>query len=169
MQKAIRFNESQLLYLANKARQENTISAHLYKKSSDTGKWQLRWFSLYQNLLFYFENDTSTRPSGVALLEGSYCDRVLTTAGKAGKDNQVATLDSSLGSIYIFLWSRQLPHPPPHIFWSIWAIEIIYLTVVVPLLNLQVLFRDITAWCRQYSSFLIQEIPMWPWFINDIS
>lgn len=82
MQKGIRFNESQLLYLANKAKQENTISGHLYKKSSDLGKWQLRWFVLYQNLLMYFESDSSARPSGVALLEGSYCDRAITPAIK---------------------------------------------------------------------------------------
>ena len=76
MQKGIRFNDNQLLYLASRAKQENTISGFLYKKSSDLGKWQLRWFVLYQNLLMYFESDTATRPSGVALLEGSYCDPV---------------------------------------------------------------------------------------------
>lgn len=87
MQKAIRFNENQLLYLASKARQENTIAGLLYKKSSDTGKWQLRYFVLYQNLLFYFENENTNRPSGVACLEGSYCDRVVTPAAlKAPKD-----------------------------------------------------------------------------------
>ncbi|XP_055956373.1 ras-specific guanine nucleotide-releasing factor 1 [Patella vulgata] len=87
MQKGIRINDGQLLYLANKARQENTICGFLYKKSSDTGKWQLRYFVLYQNLLFYFENDTASRPSGVAVLEGSYCDRAITSASVAkGKE-----------------------------------------------------------------------------------
>ncbi|KAK6178812.1 hypothetical protein SNE40_011312 [Patella caerulea] len=93
MQKGIRINDGQLLYLANKARQENTICGFLYKKSSDTGKWQLRYFVLYQNLLFYFENDTASRPSGVAVLEGSYCDRAITSASVAkGKeiDKQVS-------------------------------------------------------------------------------
>nr|KAG5706535.1 hypothetical protein BaRGS_028706 [Batillaria attramentaria] len=88
MQKGIRFNDSQLLYLAAKARQENTISGHLYKKSSDLGKWQLRWFVLYQNLLMYFESDTATRPSGVALLEGSYCDRAITPAAIKGRETE---------------------------------------------------------------------------------
>lgn len=60
----------------------------LYKKSSDTGKWQLRYFILYQNLLLYFENEQAARPSGVALLEGSYCDRVLTPAAVKGKDTE---------------------------------------------------------------------------------
>ena len=78
MQKNIRVNESQLLYLVSKARRENSIASYLYKRSSDTGKWQQRFFVLYQNLLFYFENDTASRPSGVALLEGSYCDRLIT-------------------------------------------------------------------------------------------
>ncbi|XP_060073203.1 ras-specific guanine nucleotide-releasing factor 2-like [Ylistrum balloti] len=92
MQKAIRFNENQLLYLASKSRRENTIAGYLHKKSSDTGKWQLRYFILYQNLLFYFESETAGRPSGVALLEGSYCDRVLTPAAlKAGKDTEKQT------------------------------------------------------------------------------
>ncbi|XP_041368300.1 ras-specific guanine nucleotide-releasing factor 2-like isoform X2 [Gigantopelta aegis] len=89
MQKGLRFNESQLLYLAGKAKHENTICGNLYKKSSDTGKWQLRYFILYQNVLFYYENDSSIRPSGAALLEGSYCDRVITPAtGHKGKEGE---------------------------------------------------------------------------------
>ncbi|KAL3866718.1 hypothetical protein ACJMK2_043999, partial [Sinanodonta woodiana] len=88
MQKAIRFNESQLLYLVGKARHENTISSYLYKKSSDTGKWQMRYFVLYQNFLFYFENESSNRPSGVALLEGSYCERVITPSAVKGKETE---------------------------------------------------------------------------------
>lgn len=94
MQKAIRFNENQLLYLASKSKRENTIAGYLHKKSSDTGKWQLRYFILYQNLLFYFENENASRPSGVALLEGSYCDRVLTPAAlKTVKDTEKQVSD----------------------------------------------------------------------------
>lgn len=88
MQKGIRINETQLLYLANKARHENTHCGYLHKKSSDTGKWQLRWFALYQNLLFYYENDTTPKPSGVALLEGCYCERLVTPAPSKGKENE---------------------------------------------------------------------------------
>lgn len=88
MQKGIRFNETLLQYLATKAKQENTISGFLYKKSSDLGKWQLRWFVLYQNLLMYFETDSSTRPSTVTLLEGSYCDRAITPAAIKGKETE---------------------------------------------------------------------------------
>ncbi|ESP05612.1 hypothetical protein LOTGIDRAFT_102993 [Lottia gigantea] len=101
MQKGIRINDGQLLYLAGKAKQENTICGYLYKKSSDTGKWQLRYFILYQNFLFYFENDTATRPSGVAILEGSYCDRAITsTTASKGKD-----LDKQVSEHFIFLFS----------------------------------------------------------------
>ncbi|XP_064620078.1 ras-specific guanine nucleotide-releasing factor 2-like isoform X2 [Lineus longissimus] len=88
MQKAIRLNENQLLHLAAKARQENTLNGYLYKKSTDTGKWQLRWFALYQNCLFYYENESTPKPSGVALLEGCYCERLITPSSVKGKDNE---------------------------------------------------------------------------------
>ena len=105
MQKGIRFNEGQLLYLAGKAKHENSICGNLYKKSSDTGKWQLRYFILYQNLLFYYENDSSIRPSGVALLEGSYCDRIITPAtGHKGKESE--KLVSTFFKIYLNCFQR---------------------------------------------------------------
>uniref|UniRef100_A0A803W784 Ras protein specific guanine nucleotide releasing factor 1 n=1 Tax=Ficedula albicollis TaxID=59894 RepID=A0A803W784_FICAL len=34
-----------------------------------------KWFALLQNMLFYFETDSSSRPSGLYLLEGCVCDR----------------------------------------------------------------------------------------------
>jgi len=84
MQKSIRVNEAQLLYLASKAKQDCTLSGPLWKRRDDTGKWQLRWFALYENLLFYYENDTCPKPSGVALLEGSYCERtVISSSAKS--------------------------------------------------------------------------------------
>uniref|UniRef100_A0A2C9KBL8 Ras-specific guanine nucleotide-releasing factor 2 n=1 Tax=Biomphalaria glabrata TaxID=6526 RepID=A0A2C9KBL8_BIOGL len=86
MQKNIRISEGQLLYLANKARVENTMCGYLYKRSTDLGKWQQRYFVLYQNVLFYYENENSTRPSGVALLEGSYCDRIIAPAAMKGRE-----------------------------------------------------------------------------------
>ncbi|KAI8486531.1 Ras protein-specific guanine nucleotide-releasing factor [Branchiostoma belcheri] len=82
MQKAIRFSEGQLLSLSACARADATLAGFLYKRSSDTGKWQQRWFALYQNFLFYFENDTAMRPSGLALIEGCQCERVISTKGK---------------------------------------------------------------------------------------
>lgn len=96
MQKGIRLNESQLVYLASKARQESLLRGYLHKKSADTGKWQLRYFALYQNLLFYYESDTCVRPSGVALLEGCYCERLVTptqsSAAKGSKDEKQVTM-----------------------------------------------------------------------------
>ena len=89
MQKNIRFNEGQLMYLVNKARRENTMAGFLYKKSSDTGKWQQRYFIIFQNMLFYFEHETASRPSGVALLEGSYCERVITPLKGKESEKQV--------------------------------------------------------------------------------
>ena len=88
MQKGIRFNDGQLMYMAAKARQENTISGFLCKKSSDLGKWQSRWFVLYQNLLLYFESENSTRPSGVALMEDCNCDRVFDPSGSRLRDSE---------------------------------------------------------------------------------
>ncbi|XP_059148958.1 ras-specific guanine nucleotide-releasing factor 2-like isoform X7 [Physella acuta] len=88
MQKTIRISEGQLLYLAHKARVENTMCGHLYKRSTDMGKWQQRYFVLYQNVLFYYENETSARPSGVALLEGSYCDRIIAPAAIKGRETE---------------------------------------------------------------------------------
>ncbi|XP_061172413.1 ras-specific guanine nucleotide-releasing factor 2-like isoform X5 [Saccostrea echinata] len=89
MQKGVRFNETQLQYLAAKSRRENTISGYLHKRSSDTGKWQLRYFVLYQNLLFHFESESAQKLSGATLLEGSYCERVLNPAAlKAVKDTE---------------------------------------------------------------------------------
>jgi len=90
MQKNIRFNESQLIYLVGKARRENTNAGFLYKKSSDTGKWQQRYFVLYQNMLFYFENENASRPLGVVLLEGSYCERVITPLKGKESEKQVS-------------------------------------------------------------------------------
>ena len=85
MQKTVRINESQLLLLSAKARVENTLSGMLWKRSADTGKWQQRWFALYQNMLFYYENEACPRPSGVALLEGCYCERTVTPAVTSAK------------------------------------------------------------------------------------
>lgn len=88
MQKNIRFTDGQLLYLAHKGRVENTMSGYLYKRSSDMGKWQQRFFVLYQNVLIYYENEQAARPSGVAMLEGSYCDRIITPAALKGRETE---------------------------------------------------------------------------------
>lgn len=78
MQRSLRMNDIQLLALAEKGlNHDHGLRGYLYKRTSDNSKWQLRWFLLYQNLLFYYENESSPKPSGVILLEGSYCDKVV--------------------------------------------------------------------------------------------
>ncbi|XP_038072295.1 ras-specific guanine nucleotide-releasing factor 2-like [Patiria miniata] len=79
MQKAVRYEETQLLHLATRAKTDHMIAGNLQKKSSDTVKWKQRFFALYQNLLFYFESDTSQRPLGWIFLEGCYCERLPST------------------------------------------------------------------------------------------
>ncbi|XP_043486896.1 ras-specific guanine nucleotide-releasing factor 2-like isoform X2 [Polistes fuscatus] len=82
MQRTVRINDSQLVMLSEKAHFDNSMTGYLHKRTADSAKWQLRWFVLYQNLLFYYENDTCSRPSGVILLEGCYCNRLITAKGK---------------------------------------------------------------------------------------
>lgn len=70
--------------------------------SSQRERVHPRWLQcLLQNLLFYYESDNCSRPSGVVLLEGCYCDRLITAKGKE-PDKQVCVLVcahvSSLGS-----------------------------------------------------------------------
>nr|XP_012233028.1 PREDICTED: ras-specific guanine nucleotide-releasing factor 2-like isoform X2 [Linepithema humile] len=82
MQRTVRVNDAQLVMLSEKAHYDHSLSGYLHKRTADSTKWQQRWFVLYQNLLFYYENETCSRPSGVVLLEGCYCDRLITAKGK---------------------------------------------------------------------------------------
>ncbi|XP_037367291.1 ras-specific guanine nucleotide-releasing factor 1 [Talpa occidentalis] len=75
MQKGIRLNDGHVASLGLLARKDGTRRGYLSKRSSDNTKWQTKWFALLQNLLFYFESDSSSRPSGLYLLEGCACDR----------------------------------------------------------------------------------------------
>ncbi|BHF83636.1 Ras protein-specific guanine nucleotide-releasing factor [Sparganum proliferum] len=77
---SLRFIETQFAYLASKAIQDSqaTMAGYLWKKSSISGKWQQRYFVLYQNILFHFEsNKLDKNPCGIAFLEGSYCEKAL--------------------------------------------------------------------------------------------
>ncbi|KAL2719368.1 ras-specific guanine nucleotide-releasing factor 2-like isoform X1 [Vespula squamosa] len=84
-------NDSQLVMLSERAHYDHSLSGYLHKRTADSAKWQLRWFVLYQNMLFYYENETCSRPSGVVLLEGCYCDRLITAKGKE-PDKQICKL-----------------------------------------------------------------------------
>lgn len=75
MQKGMRLNDGHITYLALLAKKDGTRRGSLSKRSSDNTKWHSKWFALLQNMLFYFENDSSSRPSGLYLLEGCVCDR----------------------------------------------------------------------------------------------
>lgn len=75
MQKGMRLNDGHITYLALLAKKDGTRRGSLSKKSSDNTKWHSKWFALLQNMLFYFESDSSSRPSGLYLLEGCVCDR----------------------------------------------------------------------------------------------
>uniref|UniRef100_A0A8C5FT47 Ras-specific guanine nucleotide-releasing factor 2 n=1 Tax=Gadus morhua TaxID=8049 RepID=A0A8C5FT47_GADMO len=75
MQKSVRYNEGHALYLSVVARKEGSKRGVLSKKTTENSRWSDKFFALYQNLLFYFENDQSTRPSGIYLLEGCTCER----------------------------------------------------------------------------------------------
>ncbi|KAG5839653.1 hypothetical protein ANANG_G00207190 [Anguilla anguilla] len=75
MQKGMRLNDGHVTYLGLLAKKDGTRRGCLSKKSSDNTKWHTKWFALLQNMLFYFENESSSRPSGLYLLEGCVCDR----------------------------------------------------------------------------------------------
>lgn len=75
MQKSVRYNEGHALYLSVVARKEGTKRGFLSKKTTENSRWAEKYFALYQNVFFYFENEQSARPSGIYLLEGCTCER----------------------------------------------------------------------------------------------
>lgn len=101
----MRFNEIQLLHLAEKAQHDNCKKGYMFKRTSDNSKWQLRWFVLYQNLLFYYENEASTRPSGAIFLEGCYCERLIQPGSRnASSASQVRSCAKAIfNKHFIFL------------------------------------------------------------------
>ncbi|GAB1294518.1 Ras-specific guanine nucleotide-releasing factor 1 [Apodemus speciosus] len=76
MQRPIRLNDGHVVTLGLLAQKDGTRKGYLGKRTADNPKWQTKWFALLQNLLFYFESDTSPRPSGLYLLEGCVCKRM---------------------------------------------------------------------------------------------
>uniref|UniRef100_A0A671TRB2 Ras protein specific guanine nucleotide releasing factor 2 n=1 Tax=Sparus aurata TaxID=8175 RepID=A0A671TRB2_SPAAU len=85
MQKGVRYNEGHALYLSVVARKEGAKRGFLSKKTTENSRWTEKYFALYQNVLFYFENDQSTRPSGIYLLEGCTCERAPAPKAASGK------------------------------------------------------------------------------------
>ncbi|NXB24944.1 RGRF1 factor, partial [Rhagologus leucostigma] len=74
-QKGMRLNDGHVAHLGLLAKKDGARRGYLSKRSADNTKWHTKWFALLQNMLFYFETDSSSRPSGLYLLEGCVCDR----------------------------------------------------------------------------------------------
>ncbi|XP_034727738.1 ras-specific guanine nucleotide-releasing factor 2 isoform X1 [Etheostoma cragini] len=92
MQKSVRYNEGHALFLSAVARKEGTKRGYLSKKTAENSRWHDKFFALYQNILFYSENEQSTRPAGIYLLEGCTCERSpapkMSAAGKEALEKQ---------------------------------------------------------------------------------
>uniref|UniRef100_A0A3Q3ELV8 Ras protein-specific guanine nucleotide-releasing factor 2b n=1 Tax=Kryptolebias marmoratus TaxID=37003 RepID=A0A3Q3ELV8_KRYMA len=92
MQKSVRYNEGHALFLSAVARKEGTKRGYLCKKTAENSRWHEKFFALYQNILFYFENEQSARPAGIYLLEGCTCERApapkMSTTGKEALEKQ---------------------------------------------------------------------------------
>jgi hypothetical protein len=62
-------NEAHLNSIASKARLHNRECGYLWRRSASsdtTSKWQgTKWYALYQNMLFAYENVNSTKASSV--------------------------------------------------------------------------------------------------------
>ncbi|KAG9510756.1 Ras-specific guanine nucleotide-releasing factor 2, partial [Fragariocoptes setiger] len=54
------YRPPQLIALAEKGINDNCLRGFLFKRSSRTQKWRLKWFLLFENLLFYFEHQSDT-------------------------------------------------------------------------------------------------------------
>ncbi|XP_061755783.1 ras-specific guanine nucleotide-releasing factor 2 isoform X1 [Nerophis ophidion] len=92
MQKSVRYNEGHALFLSAVARKEGTKRGFLSKKTAENSRWSDKFFALYQNVLFYFDNEQSARPAGIYLLEGCSCERApapkMSTTGKEALEKQ---------------------------------------------------------------------------------
>lgn len=83
-------NELQLFALSEKALNDNGLKGYLFKRTTESGKWQCRYFVQFQNLLFYYESDSTPKPSGVIFLEGSYLEKVTQQQSSARNSSQVS-------------------------------------------------------------------------------
>lgn len=50
---------------------------------------------LFKNLLFYYESETSTRPSGIVFLEGCYCERLVSAPSCIAPGSPLQTNNNS--------------------------------------------------------------------------
>lgn len=87
---AIRFDEQQLLDVAAKARVQCAKKSYLHKSDPKLKRLTPRWCCVYQNLLFYFESESVTKPLGVVLLEGCVC-KAMEQGGQSGSEVSVCS------------------------------------------------------------------------------
>ncbi|XP_028614784.1 ras-specific guanine nucleotide-releasing factor 1 isoform X3 [Grammomys surdaster] len=107
MQRALRMNDGHVMALGMLAQKEGTRKGYLCKRSSDSQKWHTRWFALFQNMLFYFDSDTSPRPSGLYLLESSICKRA--PSPKRGSSSKESSSKQQYYFTVIFSSENQKP------------------------------------------------------------
>ena len=50
---------------------------------------------IFKNLLFYYESETSTRPSGIIFLEGCYCERLVSAPACIAPGSPLQTNNNS--------------------------------------------------------------------------
>ena len=92
MPASVRISEEQLNHLVSLAKHDYSITGRVFiKNHENAGKWVQRWCALYQNFLFYFESEDSTKLSGAIYLEHSICERFCLTNLK-DSENQVCFL-----------------------------------------------------------------------------
>ena len=90
MPASVRISEEQLNHLVSLAKHDYSISGRVFMKNHENaGKWMQRWCALYQNFLFYFENEDSSKLAGAIYLEHSICERLCLTNLK-DSENQVS-------------------------------------------------------------------------------
>ena len=80
---AVKVDENQLLELASIARKCPFKRGSLQKADAKGKKSSQKWCYIYQNMLFYYETEASSKPLGMLLLEGAICkplDRDVSTA-----------------------------------------------------------------------------------------
>ncbi|KAM6475253.1 ras-specific guanine nucleotide-releasing factor 2 isoform 2-T2 [Liasis olivaceus] len=109
MQKSVRYNEGHALYLAVLARKEGTRRGYLSKKTAETSRWHDKWFALFQNMLFYFESEQSTRPAGLYMLEGCNCERAVAPKGASAASAKDSALDKQYYFTVLFGHEGQKP------------------------------------------------------------
>ena len=73
---SVRYDEQQLLDIAAKARVQSSKKSYLHKSDPKLKKLTQRWCCVFQNMLFYFESESVTKPLGVVMLEGCQCKAV---------------------------------------------------------------------------------------------